>query len=262
MSHTRGSISPLVLFSSLGADDNLPALRDGDFDDLVVRATDLDPIFDVVQRPFALDRGTLTMLPDGIFDTSQGLTYMGVRVRNTWDFDWTPAVGVKIGIAPASRAALASQGIQVIDGWSATEQQALQQEVAGGFVRVPTLRMGQERLVYFKVDVSRAGPSKPQVAFVAQRDPAWDPAYDQPSRQVRRQIFVSRSSYDPARRELVCEVPEGRVHMRLNRIVVDEAALRASLRAALAKPCKGPPPRPGQRPRQAAHRCRSGRAPA
>jgi hypothetical protein len=147
-----GSISPLVLINILRADDNFPAQRDNDFDDLVIACTDLDPIFEVVQRPFALDRGTLTMLPDGIFDVSQGIQYMGVRVRNNWDFDWDAFTGVMIGIANSSRTALQSQGIQVIDAWTSQEQQALQQEVASGFVKIPTLRRGAERTVYFKLD--------------------------------------------------------------------------------------------------------------
>ena len=208
-----GSISPLVLVNILRADDNFPDQRDNDFDDLVITCTDLDPIFKVTQRPFALDRGTLTMLPDGIFDASQGVQYMGVRVRNTWDFDWDIFMGVMIGIANSSRTALQSQGIQVIDAWTSQQQQALQQEVGGGFVKIPALRRGEERTVYFKLDVRNARPSKPAIAFVAQRT-AWDPAYDALTRQVPCQIFISRSTYNPLTRELVADVPEGTVFMR------------------------------------------------
>lgn len=239
-----GSISPLVLVNFLRADDNFPAERDNDFDDLIITCTDLDPIFKVTQRPFALDRGTLTMLPDGIFDTSQGIQYMGVRVRNTWDFDWDASLGVMIGIANSSRTALQSQGIQVIDAWTSQQQQALQQEVSGGFVKIPALRRGEERTVYFKLDVGNAGPGKPAIAFVAQRT-AWDPAYDALTRQVPRQIFISRSTYDPLNRELIAEVPEGIVFMRLNRIVVDKAAMERAMLDALRNPCRRDPARPG-----------------
>lgn len=241
-----GSISPLVLISILGADDNFPDQRDGDFDDLIVFVEDLDPIFTVTQRPFSLDRGTLAMLPDGIFDTSQSIQYMGVAVRNEWEFDWNPGIGVMIGISNTSRAALASQGIQVIDAWSTQEQQALQQEVSGGFVKVPDLRMGQTRMVYFKVDVRNAAPGKPVVSFVAQRSPAWDPAYDQPTRQVDRKIFISRSSYDPSSRELVAEIPEGTIFLRLNHILVEPRGLTRALREALRNPCGKEPPGPGR----------------
>ena len=67
--------SPLVVARFLSADDNVPSKRDGDFDDLEVAFEHLDPAFEVVQRPFALERGSLTMLPDGIFDASQGVQY-------------------------------------------------------------------------------------------------------------------------------------------------------------------------------------------
>jgi hypothetical protein len=152
-----------------------------------------------------------------------------------------------IGIANSSRTALQSQGIQVIDAWTSQQQQALQQEVAGGFVKVPALRRGEERTVYFKLDIGNAGPGKPAVAFVAQRT-AWDPAYDALTRQVPRQIFISRSTYDPLNRELVAEIPEGTVFMRLNHIIVDKAAMQRAMLDALRHPCRHDPPRPGSKP--------------
>ena len=109
-----GMTSPLVVVKFISVDDNFPDKRDGDYDDLKVAFENLDPPFEVVQRPFALDRGTLIMMPDGVFDTSQGVQYMGVRIRNTWFWDWQsdfPPTGMKIGIAPASRSALASAGV-------------------------------------------------------------------------------------------------------------------------------------------------------
>src|SRR6476659_8797676 len=215
-----GMTSQLVVARFLSADDNVPSQRDGDFDDLKVAFEHLDPAFEVVQRPFALDRGSLTMLPDGIFDASQGIQYMGVRVRNQWFFDWQsafPATGMKIGIAPASRAALAAQGIAVLDGWATREQQAFGQVVDAGFVRVPDLKVGEETTVYFKLDVGAANPSKPEIGFVAQRD-AFDPHYDAPTRVARRQVFISRSSFDKTTKELVCEIPEGTLRLKFSAI--------------------------------------------
>jgi len=243
-----GLLTPIVRYADLGADDNFAAQRDGDFDDLKVRLTSLDPIFDVVQRPFSLDRGTLTMLPDGIFDASQGVQYMGVRVRNSWDREWTPGMRVKIGVSPSCKFALQSQGITVIDSWTAAQQNALQQTVTAGLVEVPRLPIGHEKTVYFKLDCSGAAPGKPEVRFVAQ-SATWDPNYDAPDRRVSARIFISRSTYDPANRELVAELPEGRVNMRLNRIIVDKAALERAMRHALRNPCDHKPPRPRRRPR-------------
>ncbi|HSP14255.1 MAG TPA: hypothetical protein VLV78_05830 [Thermoanaerobaculia bacterium] len=218
-----GQTSPLVVFKTLSADDNYPGQGDGDYNDLKVWFEHLDAPFKVVQRPFALERGSLVMMPDGIFDTSQGVQYMGVRIRNTWFFDWQsdfPATGMKIGIAAASRASLAAQGVTIIDVWSAQEQQAFGQVVDGGYVRVPDLKVGEESTVYFKVDVRGATPSKPGIGFVAQRD-AFDPNYDAPTRVVRKKIFISRSAYDKTTKELVTTVPEGTLRMKMRSMKID-----------------------------------------
>ena len=166
-----------------------------------------------------------------------------MRIRNTWFFDWQsafPATGMKIGIAPASRAALAAQGVAVLDGWATREQQAFGQVVDAGFVRVPDLKVGEETTVYFKLDVGDANPSKPEIGFVAQRD-AFDPHYDAPTRVARRQVFISRSSFDRTTKELVCEIPEGTLRLKFTAITLDLKAaddaakdLMACLAAAAA----------------------------
>jgi hypothetical protein len=218
-----GMSSPLVISRFISADDNFPDQRDGDYDDLRVSFEYLDPPFAIDQRPFALERGSRVMLPDGIFDTSQGVQYMGVQVRNTWFFDWqsqTPATGMMIGIAPAARASLSARGIVVRDDWTAAEQEAFGQVVLGGYVPIPDLDVGESTTIYFKLDVSTAEPAKPDVGFVAQRT-AYDPHYDAPSRVVHKAIFISRSSFDPVAKELVCEVPEGRLRLRFSSMVLD-----------------------------------------
>jgi hypothetical protein len=221
-----GMSSPLVTVRFLSADDNVPGSRDGDFDDLQVRFEHIGAPFEVTQRPFALDRGSLVMFPDGVFDASQGIQYMGVRIKNTWFFDWQsdfPPTGMKIGIAPAARATLAAAGVVVRDDWSPQEQQAFGQAVDGGFVRVPDLDRDEQTTIYFKIDITNASPSKPEVGFVAQRD-AFDPRYDEPTRVVRKKIFVSRSGYDRLARELVTAIPEGTLRLRLNRVAIDRTA--------------------------------------
>lgn len=239
-----GSKSPLVIVKFLRADDNFPDKADNDYTDLVLLCEDLSPAFEINQRPYSVDRGTLMMLPDGIFEVSQGIQYMGVKIRNRWHFDWEPYMGFMIGISPNSKASLSSQGIKILDNWATSEQLAFQQEVENGFVKIPNLRIGQETTIYFKVDVSQAGPGKPVIAFVAQRV-AWDPVYSAPSRQEKEQIFVSRSTYDPLNKELVAEVPEGTVYMRLKKIMLDKFNAEKSIAYALAHPCGKKPPRPG-----------------
>jgi hypothetical protein len=221
-----GMTSPLVVVKFLSADDNFPGHRDGDFDDLQLKFEHLSAPFEITQRPFALERGSLTMMPDGIFDASQGVQYMGVKIKNSWFFDWSssfPTTGMKIGIAPQSRAQLSLLGIEVLDSWTSIEQDALGQQVDGGFVRVPDLKIGEETMVYFKVNVKNASPSKPEVGFVAQRD-AFDPRYNEPSRIVYKPIFISRSSYDQDSKELVTEIPEGTLKLKLNKVAMDRKA--------------------------------------
>lgn len=230
-----GMSSPLVVFASISADDNFPDERDGDYDDLIVWFEYLDAPFKVMQRPFALERGSLVMLPDGIFDTSQGVQYMGVRIKNTWFFDWQsdfPPTGMKIGIAPASRATLAAQGVNLIDTWSPQEQQAFGQVMDGGYARVPDLKVGEETMIYFKVDVTNAGPSKPQVGLVAQRD-AFDPNFDAPTRVVQKQIFISQSFYDKTNKELVTSVPEGTLRLKLDSIILDRKGANDAAKALM-----------------------------
>lgn len=221
-----GMTSPLVVVRFLSADDSFPSERDSDYDDLQVRCEHLDAPFEVTQRPFSLERGSLVMFPDGIFDASQGIQYMGVRIKNTWFFDWTsdfPATGMKIGIAPASRTALSAAGIVIIDNWTGQEQEAFGQLMDNGFVRVPDLKINEETTIYFKVDMSNANPSKPDIGFVAQRD-AFDPRYDEPTRIVNKKIFISRSSYNPITKELITAIPEGTLHLKLNKIALDRKA--------------------------------------
>ncbi|TLG71877.1 hypothetical protein [Methylocystis sp. B8] len=218
-----GMSSPLIVVRFMSADDNFPDQRDGDYDDLQVKFEHLDAPFEITQRPFALERGSLVMMPDGIFDTSQGVQYMGVRIRNKWFFDWTsdfPTTGMKIGIAPTSRSALGVHGVIVLDAWTTQEQQQFGQVVDGGYVRVPDLKVGEETTIYFKVDVRNAGPSKPVVGFVAQRD-AFDPNYDAPTRVVHKKIFITRSAFDKTTKELVASVPEGTLRLKLGSIKLD-----------------------------------------
>jgi hypothetical protein len=58
---------------------------DADFDDLVLEAREqVDPIIEIVQRPYSINPPTLMMNPDGIFLAGGGVQVMAVRVRNTW----------------------------------------------------------------------------------------------------------------------------------------------------------------------------------
>lgn len=240
VARSAGAITPLIAVEELRADDNVPALRDHDFDDLVVSCVSLQPVFDVVRRPAALDRGTLTLFPDGIFEASQGVCYMAVRVRNTGPADWQAGDDVRLTISTTGRAELASGRIYVLDAWTAGEEQALGQRVVAGGVALGFMPVGGERTAYFKVDVSGARASKPSVRFALQAA-LGHPAHEAPDRTVARPIFVSRSTYDPVRRELVADVPEGRLHLRLTEVLLERAGMQAAMKEALRRPCGSPP---------------------
>jgi hypothetical protein len=238
-----GYASPLIRTVELRADDNFESERDNDFDDLIVLAENQDAPFDVIQRPAAVDRSTLVLFPDGIFEAGQGVAYMAVRVRNTFTRPWSGADRVRIGIAGQSRMALATAGITVLDAWTGREQEAFGQQIASdGCVITGPMRPGDERTLYFKLDLRGAGPGKPTVGFVARCDPI-DARFESPPRIVSRQIFITRSTYNPATRELHARLPEGDVFVRLNRVMGDPAALQKAIAAALAGGCRHAPPR-------------------
>src|SRR5204863_1115898 len=107
-------------------------------------------------------------------------------------------------------------------------------------VRVPQLKVGEDTTIYFKVDVTNANPSKPEVGFVAQRD-AFDPNFDAPTRIVKKKIFISRSSYDKTTKETVVSVPEGTLRLKLNSIKLDLKGANDAAKALMNCLKKYPP---------------------
>jgi hypothetical protein len=112
----------------VGGTDLLETIRSEDdpespeviWDDIVLQARNRDPLIRVPLRPFALRSDDLQMMPDGIFDTSLGTYYMGVRVENAWGSDFV-AETHWVGITAASRAALAAAGVVILDAWTPQE---------------------------------------------------------------------------------------------------------------------------------------------
>jgi hypothetical protein len=193
---------------------------DQDFDDLVLELRKkLDPIIQIVQRPFAIDPRSLIMNPDGIFYAGGGVQVMAVRVRNSWT-QAMPADQV-LDISDLGRLQLAAAGIQVIDAWTARELASFGQTMLGA--RTPVigpLAVGDERTAYFKLDCSAAHASAPEVEFIARR-PVPEPDLDDPARFARRKIFITEVRYDPVTREVSARVPEGLLRLRLERVSLD-----------------------------------------
>jgi len=191
----------------------------GDWNDLILHAEYKGPVFKIVNRPFALRRDNMTMMPDGIFDSSIGLYYMGVQIKNTWVKTFKQSTLIKI--SDMCRQRLQNLGIHIDDTWSHQELQMLDQDIYGTSIVLGSLFPDQTRTVYFKVDVSSANSGKPPVELnLHDQNPVPDP--NNVRRFEERKIFISRSYYDSDNLQMICEVPEGRMISSLNKVVVEE----------------------------------------
>jgi len=223
-------IDRVDISATIGAEDPLPQ---PDFEDIQWRADFLDgTLYDVPRRPYAVRPQDLMEMPDGLFETALGTYYMAVHVENQWGLPFDP--DHVLDISPASRADLAMRGIQVIDSWSQTELAAVGQIQFGTGMSLGGLVPGGSRTVYFKVDVSAASPRKHAVEFVLRNLSGMaDP--DHPTRRVTRQIFVCRTTIDSTTGEIVSEVRQGQLRLKLHEIAVDTVNGKAGRR-----PCRRP----------------------
>lgn len=205
----------------IGSEDPLPSR---DFEDIQWDARYLDgTMLSIDYRPYAVRTTDLFQMPDGIFETALGTYYMAVRVTNRWGLPFTE--DHMLNITPESRAALAAKGILVIDSWSQSELVSLGQTLKGTGVAVGPLVPGASRTVYFKIDVSGAAPRKHDVEFVC-----WNTAgmldASHPARRVRKKIFVSRTRIDQTTGDVLSEVQEGTLRMRIREFALDRNTAR------------------------------------
>lgn len=218
----------------IGAEDPLPAR---DFEDIRWDARYLGgTMLEVPYRPAAVRPADLFQMPDGIFEASLGTYYMAVRVVNRWGLPFTE--DHVLDITPASRAALAARGIQVIDAWSAGELASLGQAQSGTGLVLGPLAPGAGRTLFFKIDVRNAAPRKHAVEFVCwNRAGMADPFH--PGRRVTKQIFVSRTRIDPATGDVVAEVQEGTLRFNLRQFAFDRKGAKRGRRRLPATPPGG-----------------------
>ncbi len=209
----------------IGSEDPLPV---EDFEDIEWDARYLDgTMLEIPYRPYAVRTTDLFQMPDGIFETALGTYYMAVRVTNRWGRPFTNAH--VLDISPASRAQLAMRGITVIDSWSQTELASLGQTQHGTGIVLGPLVPGSSRTVYFKVDVTAATPRKHEVEFVCRNTSGMaDPNH--PARRVKKSIFVSRTRVDTYTGEIVSEVLQGTLRLRLKEIAIDREGGRRARR--------------------------------
>ncbi|MCC2307531.1 hypothetical protein [Cellulomonas chengniuliangii] len=219
--------------ATIGAEDPLPT---PDFRDLRWDARYLGgTLFEAPYRPYAVRPDDLFEMPDGIFEAALGVYLMGVRVINRWGLPFTDTH--VLDISAGSRSDLAMRGVRILDSWSQAELASLGQRQLGTGMVLGPLVPGAGKTVYFKVDVRDAAPRKHEVELVC-RNLAGMADAGHPARRVRTQIFVSRTSVDPATGEIVSRVQEGTLRMRLREFALDQVNGRKARRDC-------PPPRRG-----------------
>jgi hypothetical protein len=222
------------ILAVIGAEDPLPKR---DFEDIRWEARyQGGTMLEVPYRPAAVRTTDLFQMPDGIFETSLGTYYMAVRVVNRWGLPFT--ADHVLDITPASRAALAARGIQVIDAWSAAELASLGQTQAGGGMVLGPLTPGAGRTLFFKIDVRDAAPRKHEVEFICwNRTGMADPFH--PARRVTKRIFVSRTRIDPATGVVEAEVQEGTLRFNLRQFAFDRTGAKRGRRRLPPVPAGG-----------------------
>lgn len=222
----------------IGAEDPLPQR---DFEDIEWDARwQGKSLFDITNRPYAVRIADLGQMPDGLFETAIGVYYMAVQITNTWGLRFT--ADHLIDITPQSRAALASRGIDVIDSFSQSELDALGQTLVGTGISLDGLAPGDLRTVFFKVDVRDAAPRKHEVTFqVTNRAGMVDP--QEPKRFRSKQIFVSSSFIDEATGEIVSELQEGEIRVKLREVAIDRTTAKKKRRRIDGSDGRGGGPR-------------------
>ncbi len=206
----------------IGSEDPRPA---EDYEDIQWDAFFNGRMFEIPYRPYAVRTNDMFQMPDGIFDTILGTYYMGVRVTNVWAEPFTNTH--TLDITNHSRSVLSSQGITIIDSWSAQELVRLGQNQVGRGMSLHGLQPGESKTVYFKINVAAAAPRKYDVQFI-HIDIAGTPDPANPKRLMEKQIFVSSSYVDSAKGELVCSIAEGTIRLKLKEVGYDLKSARKS----------------------------------
>lgn len=208
--------------------DDSPVTGDQDYNDLVVRVEKLGMV-DHRIPPFAVWPATMQMMPDGIFEASLGRYFMAVTVRNIWTQAWPAQAAV--GLTARCRNWLQAAGIVVDDFWSANDQVAVGQTVAGGRVQVGALAPWESRVIYFKVDVSNAQARKESVEVEVLEPAAED--LDHLNRKARAPMRISRTVYDATNQVFVGTCDRGRMTVAVKKLTVDHHSLKRAAGIAL-----------------------------
>jgi hypothetical protein len=210
------------------SEDDTTASSDRDFNDLVIHLDKLGLVGQPVP-PFAILPSTLQAMPEGVFEATLGRYLMAVRVQNIWTLSW-PATA-RVGLSDRCRAWLAAAGVNVIDSWTAKDQEALGQQVVAGRVVVGALGPWETRRIYFKVDVSGAQVRKHQVELQVMTDQgAEDVALI--NKAARAPISVTRTTYDQARQAFISRCDVGVMTASIKRMAIDLTTFKRAVEIA------------------------------
>ncbi|NII55220.1 hypothetical protein [Luteibacter sp. SG786] len=219
------SVSGVRLEYIVRSEDNTTEGSDRDFNDLVVRLDKLGAVSQPVP-PFAIRPETMQAMPEGIFEATLGRYFMAVRITNIFGLAWP--VSARVGLSDRSRAWLHAGGVDVVDAWTPDEQSSVGQRVVNGRVAVGALLPGASRLIYFKVDVSRAQVRKHMVEVQVDSDAgAEDIALISP--KAKAPIQVSRTTYDDATGTFVARCDVGTLTANIRHLVVDYGTFKRAM---------------------------------
>lgn len=225
MLQATSSVSGVRLEYIVRSEDNTTASSDRDFNDLVIRLDKLGAVAQPVP-PFAIRPETMQAMPEGVFEATLGRFFMAVRIANIFGLPW-PA-SARVGLSDRSRAWLHAGGVDIVDAWTADEQATVGQTVVNGRVAVGALPAGGSRLIYFKVDVSRAQVRKHSVELQVDSDAgAEDVALISP--KAKAPIQVSRTTYDAATGTFVSQCDVGTLTANIKRMVVEYGTFKRAM---------------------------------
>jgi hypothetical protein len=190
----------------------------------------------IVGRPFALWPATLQLMPGGVLDAGFGRFFVGVTVQNGSGTAW-PAT--EAHITTRGRQILAAAGISVGEGLSLGDGAALGQSASGEWVSIPALAANATRVVFFKLDVSKAA-----VGAHALEIEVRDPLVPATLLKTTAPLFVSRTSASGTQRAFSTVADRGTVTASLSAVTMDQEGFRRVL--ARARGVAGTPP-PGVR---------------
>src|SRR6476646_3458918 len=192
----------------------------------------------IVGRPFALWPATLQLMPGGVLDAGFGRFFVGVTLQNNSATAW-PAT--EVHLTTRGRQILAAAGITVGDGLSVGDGAALGQTASGEWISIPALAANATRVVFFKLDVSKAAAGSHTLEIEVR-----DPLVPATLLKATAPLFVSRTAMSGTQRAFSSTCARGTLTASLSAVSMDQELFRRILGRARAS--AGIPPGDGRTP--------------